>query len=806
MAGRHRQRSQRGAALLVFLVLLVMGALTWVVSNLTPESVEAARARKTADALAQARDALLGYALKHRDAQAAKDADSSGLDDRSMYGYLPLPDLGSSRNQNLDPICLDGTGNPVEGCDANYFTGLNFDANGIGPTVVGRFPWRTLGMAPPRDGHGECLWLIVSGLHSRILRASPPPAMPLPPLNWDTPGQLDIVIANGTNALNSLLANAHERPVAIIFAPGPALPGQDRATSTNDDVTQCGGNYNAANYLDPVTAAAMGGVTNYLAGTNAASGSTGDSDPANDPDAAKPMLTEGKVYAAGGNFLPNACTGASCNLLANDTGLRISADSLFGALRKNANFRIDINSLLDRMVNCLRDELASGGSLVNGKIAGANNNACYGEDVHPLGYYPHWREMVFVAAPATVNAASCAGALLFAGQRAASQQRVTPADKNTPANYLEGTNLTEFLAATNSFSGPDLFDRVGPGQTASQDIVRCIPVGGTLNEVISPALNALGGQIVDYNPGTRTLTLGRIFSITSAQRTASAGAFFGCSWTPEVRLLGSGLRSYFKFSIINSGHGFSFAVIDGSNSANVCGAEAEQLGYSGSNLITPPIGYPKIGLEIDTSKNTSRDDPVSSASGQTGHAAIVYWGGEATVDDDNVHGLPAPPMPSRPAPRNPPPGDVSTPDSGIAYLPGSSLPTNVDIHVRVEVRRLTTNDAQHSNTYQIDAWIEKGNLKTDVISAMRNTTRPLDPNTAADIHLRDTPTVYDIQGGVCSPASPCPSANQVCGTDNLCYTKSFYTARLGFTTSQSSTSSSKDQTIYISDFFTTWIP
>jgi type II secretory pathway pseudopilin PulG len=170
MAGRHRQRSQRGAALLVFLVLLVMGALTWVVSNLTPETVEAARARKTADALAQARYALLGYALKHRDLQAAKDADSNGLDDRTMYGYLPLPDLGSSRNQNLDPICLDGAGNPIEGCDANYFTGLNFDANGIGPTVVGRFPWRTFGIAPLRDGHGECLWLIVSSL--QIGRAS----------------------------------------------------------------------------------------------------------------------------------------------------------------------------------------------------------------------------------------------------------------------------------------------------------------------------------------------------------------------------------------------------------------------------------------------------------------------------------------------------------------------------------------------------------------------------------------------------------------------------------------------------------
>jgi len=486
MAGRHLQRPQRGAALLIFLILLVMGALTYIVSNLTPETVDTYRDRKTSEALSQARDALIGYALAYRDAQAAKDLDSLGADDRAMYGYLPLPDLGSSRNQNLDPACLDGTGNPIEGCDANYFTGLNFDAKGIGPSVIGRFPWRSLGTAPLRDGHGECLWLIVSSLHNRILRATPPPVMPLPPMNWDTLGQLDIVVANGTNALNSALTSVHDRPIAIIYAPGPPLQGQDRGTSTIDDVTQCGGNYDAKNYLDPFTATALGGITNYLAGTNMASGNTGDSDPANDPDLPKSMLTEGKIFASVGNYLPTACTGANCDLLANDKGLRLTSEHLFGALRKNANFRIDINSMLDRMVGCLRDEIANGGSIVNGKVVGADNNACYGEDVPPLGYYPHWREMVFVATPATVNSAACAGALLFAGQRGPGQVRVTTADKNTASNYLEGTNLTEFLAATNNFIGPDLFDRVSPAQSASQDIIRCIPVGGSLNESSRP--------------------------------------------------------------------------------------------------------------------------------------------------------------------------------------------------------------------------------------------------------------------------------------------------------------------------------
>ena len=136
---RRRWRPLRlhssGAALLIFLILLVTAALTYVVNSLTPEMVEARRAQKTSDALAQARDALIGYALRYRDQQVAKDPDSNGEDDRAMYGYLPLPDLGSSRNNNIDPNChanpADLSSPELEGCDANTFTGLAFDASAL---------------------------------------------------------------------------------------------------------------------------------------------------------------------------------------------------------------------------------------------------------------------------------------------------------------------------------------------------------------------------------------------------------------------------------------------------------------------------------------------------------------------------------------------------------------------------------------------------------------------------------------------------------------------------------------------------
>ncbi|MDO8958592.1 MAG: hypothetical protein Q7U85_02540 [Rhodocyclaceae bacterium] len=842
MAGRRLQRTQGGAALLIFLVLLVMGGLTYLVGSFSPEAIEARRAQATNAALAQAREALTGYALQYRDAEA-----SQGRPNR-MYGYLPLPDLGSSRNTNV--ACTQ------EGCDANTFTGLTFDTNGIGPTVVGRFPWRTLGTGPLRDGHGECLWLIVSSLHSRIQRNSPAPI--LPPMNWDTLGQLDVVVANGANALVSALSSAHERPVAIIFSPGSPLPGQDRINSPSDDVSQCGGNYNLANYLDPATASALGGVTNYLADTNLASGATGDSDPANDPDTPKSLVARGKIFSTGSAFLPGGCQGSNCTLVANDIGLPVTSDYLFGAIRKNAHFRIDINSMLDRMVGCLRDQIAAGSSFtpapITGYTAPADKSAgriqtasCYNDNLNPLGYFSHYREMIFVAKPTAGNFTvagdpNCAGVLLFSGQRNATQQRITATQKNTLANYLEGNNLTSFTSAGSTFSGDLLLDR-SPPQSAEQDIARCIPVGASLNQVASPALNALGGQLTFYDPATSTLTLGRLFSITPIQRLINARAFFGCSWMPETRLLGSGLRSYFKFRILDTGEGFSFAIIDGDrNGANVCGAAGQHLGYSGNNGVTPPIAHPKISIEIDTTRQGTNFNPAALStlsngradpSYTGGHFGIVYWGGESPIntgracpclaprycnagrcflppeEDDNVHGLPTPtdPPPPRSPPRNPPAPATPTLGSGVYKLDPSlsQIPVNQNIHVRVELTRSGTDSTVGSNAYLLEVWLLKhSDTDADRITAMINTTDPMSlaaPGFTA--HLRDTPVIYDIQGSSCAGGIPCPSG-QTCGADNVCYAPALKKVRLGFTTSQSTVAN--DQIINISDFFTTWIP
>ncbi len=206
MAGRHLRQLQRGAALLIFMILMVMGAMTYLVNSLTPEMIEARRAQRTNAALAQAKAALLWYAETFREQQNKIQMDAGNLPPNYVHGYLPLPDLGTNNNTNPFGCPNYPSG---EGCDANL------SGSALNKTVIGRFPWALFGTGPLRDGYGECLWYAVSGSHQRIEK--------IEPMNWDTLGQIDIVTTNETDPakLKSLLATAHDRPTASHFLSRP---------------------------------------------------------------------------------------------------------------------------------------------------------------------------------------------------------------------------------------------------------------------------------------------------------------------------------------------------------------------------------------------------------------------------------------------------------------------------------------------------------------------------------------------------------------------------------------------------------
>lgn len=196
-----RRAEQRGAALMVMLIILVLGIAATLVSSMNSAALRNERQARTAAALAQAKDALIGYAITYGDTHAGE-----------VHGYLPCPDIDGS----------NGEGTSKSPCGAKNVS------------VIGRLPWKTLDIPALRDGDGECLWYAISGTYKN----SPKTDL----MNWDTNGQLQAYAADGATRLDS----DDNQVVAVIFAPGATLNGQARS----DGSSTCGSNYNPSAYLD----------------------------------------------------------------------------------------------------------------------------------------------------------------------------------------------------------------------------------------------------------------------------------------------------------------------------------------------------------------------------------------------------------------------------------------------------------------------------------------------------------------------------------------------------------------------------
>ncbi len=181
------RKKQAGAALLVILLLLISAASFLFVKNLNRGiGFRSEDAMATANALAQAKAALIGRALT----------------DNSRPGSLPCPDLMTN---------IPGTNIPNDG-RADLLAGNDC------PNYVGRLPWYTLRLGDLRDGDGERLWY---GLTTTLRDDTS-----AQPINSATPGQLTV---DGTIA----------DIVAVIISPGSAVSNppaidQQRNAGPND--------------------------------------------------------------------------------------------------------------------------------------------------------------------------------------------------------------------------------------------------------------------------------------------------------------------------------------------------------------------------------------------------------------------------------------------------------------------------------------------------------------------------------------------------------------------------------------------
>ena len=188
---------------IVLLAVLAMLAITVAFLGAAANNNSAKLERKdiTATALAQAKAALLAYTI-------SRDDGSGG----ARPGEFPCP-------TTVGPE------------DTTYGTA---NSNCAGVRLIGRLPWRTLGIAELFDEAGEPLWYVLSPSFSGGIAV----------INNSSKGQLVVYASDGTTIQENQAA-------VVIFSAGPPLQGQNRSTAaaacattmTSIPANQCAANY-----------------------------------------------------------------------------------------------------------------------------------------------------------------------------------------------------------------------------------------------------------------------------------------------------------------------------------------------------------------------------------------------------------------------------------------------------------------------------------------------------------------------------------------------------------------------------------
>ena len=197
---------------MVMLVIMVMGVAAILVRSMSSTALQIKRDKITADALVQAKEALIGYATS-----------VNLFSGSARLGDLPCPD-------NHTPGGF-GEGTPSTPCDQQA-------------QRLGRLPWKTLGLPDLRDGNGERLWYAVSNNFKNSTRTTCTAPGQAGCLNSDTVGTITFHSSDSNIIYDATLGNG---AAAVIIAPGEVLQRQDglqqdRSSSTNINT--------ASNYLD----------------------------------------------------------------------------------------------------------------------------------------------------------------------------------------------------------------------------------------------------------------------------------------------------------------------------------------------------------------------------------------------------------------------------------------------------------------------------------------------------------------------------------------------------------------------------
>ncbi len=274
---------QHGQALLILLAILTIAISAAIYGLAGPSGRAVERDKITAAALAQAKAALIGYAVG-----------VSNFAGGERPGDLPCPDTNDSG--------APGTPN----CSTQALR-------------IGRLPWKTLGLDDLRDGDGERLWYAVSDNfknNARTACASPGAAGCL---NSDARGTITVRNSAGTVIHNGANPNAYTPSgvIAVIFAPGAIL--QRQGAGSPQDRSCTGGSCTAAGVCtsSPLTNTPKCNAINYLDVLSSV-----------DDNAS---FTDG---SSSDGFINGIIRDASGNIIVNDRLLTITYDDLMPLLEK----------------------------------------------------------------------------------------------------------------------------------------------------------------------------------------------------------------------------------------------------------------------------------------------------------------------------------------------------------------------------------------------------------------------------------------------------------------------------------------
>ncbi len=191
-------KNQKGVALLVMVIIIILTFLSYYLSGFSIHQIKAEQQKQTRISLKKAKIALISYAITHADLIA----------NEGEIGYFPCPDTfsGAIAEGGSDGSC-----------------GLKKI------NTSGYFPWVSLETSILRDGSGACFWYLLSSSYK--------PSGYSGMINEDSYGMFQIVDID--NAV-SVGISPEGRVIALVAAPGSPLLLQNRE---NDNLSLCGKSY-----------------------------------------------------------------------------------------------------------------------------------------------------------------------------------------------------------------------------------------------------------------------------------------------------------------------------------------------------------------------------------------------------------------------------------------------------------------------------------------------------------------------------------------------------------------------------------